>query len=125
MSDSRRIDTVNPGFYRVKLVRGGPFIAARIVITDDMIEVSHHGHPAHFRLPVPAYFDLVVEQTTLGQADKHPLTRVSWFGQRISEGEYRYLIHMHEWAKAHAPDHPMADPTKPIHVAGIAVRRLF
>lgn len=45
------------------------------------------------------------------------VSRVWESATMIDQAEYDYLIAVRDHARAHDPDHPAADPTKPIRVA--------
>lgn len=118
----RRIDQVTPGFYRVRKVKGGPWIGAEIVVQDSMIFVSEDGAPSFDGVSVNALADLIVDCVSDGDAFRHPLLRVAWFGTLITEAEYRHLLAMSNWAQMHAPDHPAANPGKRIDINTLPIK---
>lgn len=99
-----QIDQPEAGYYRTRQVRGGPWCAVRI----------WHGPP--------------VDPHTGEELDRAPRWQATidgreadamylWpycGGNRIDEAEYNYLMATSAYAKQHAPDHPAADPMKPI-----------
>lgn len=127
MSDTpaRRIDRVEPGLYRIRLVAGGPWVAAQITIQDGMIYLSINGEPAILGITESMYFDIVAELTAAGDAFRNPIIAAAWFGHRINDDEYHYLIAVSRWAREHAPDHPMARPEKPIKPQSVPINSLF
>lgn len=64
---SRRIDQPEPGFFKLRLVRGGPFVAARIWRTGDALHAHVNAMPC-------------------------PVDRVWLFGKEISHDEYKRLM---------------------------------
>ena len=100
-----RDDRPEPGLYRLKLVRGGPWCGVRI----------WYGAP-----PDPDQPGALLDRSHRWQASINgnpcPIDQVwPWAaGRRIDQAEYRYLIALSQHAKAHAPELPEADPTKPI-----------
>ena len=101
-----RIDRPIPGFYRTKLVKGGPWVPARIwwsVATDPVTgEVLD-------RSPV-----LLAE---VGGRERDPYeVWPSLVGQPIDEREFYFLTAESGWARQHAPDDPVANPRTPINL---------
>lgn len=97
MTDSPRIDRPQPGYYRLKLIRNGPWVGARIWIDDSIPE-----RPA-------------VMLATMGGKDADPMAlwpRVC--GEPISEQDYRYLMGVKDWAEKYDRTAPEASPHKPI-----------
>jgi hypothetical protein len=46
--------------------------------------------------------------------DAPMLARIWHYGLMIDQTEHDYLVARYQWAKEHAPDDPMANPTKPV-----------
>ncbi len=99
-----RIDVPEAGYYRTKLVRGGPWCAIRI----------WHGPPAD-----PETGELLDRsprwQATLNEQECD--IDAVWpfvIDRQISKPEYDYLIALSRHAKTWAPEMPEATPTKPI-----------
>jgi hypothetical protein len=100
----RRIDTPTPGFYRTRLVRKGPWVAA-LVYRPCAIEFNPETFQAIDRYP-----------PLLCLVDDKPaeLAR-SWpFLHQITEAEYLYLVNAAAWDRAYQPSAPAANPTVPI-----------
>jgi len=74
----RRIDDVQPGFFRIRLCRNGPYVAARIERTEHGWKASIQGESCGFANPDPWASDGV--------------SRIWHFGVMISEAEYRQLL---------------------------------
>ena len=95
----RRIDRPEPGWFRKRLVPGGPRVACRIAHEGGLWQAFVNEHPQ-------------------GPADADPFLAKSvmmlWTGaERIPEAEYRYLIATFRWAREHDPAHPFAHPSEP------------
>jgi hypothetical protein len=96
-------DKPEPGFYKRKLVKNGPWVGCRIWIEEERDEdgnlisdVAYHcevdGKPA----------DAFAQWLWLAS---HPIT----------ESEYRFMVDDAAWCRAHAPDDPKANPARPIN----------
>lgn len=94
------ISQPQPGFYRLRRVRGGPWIAARIWIDNSIPE-----RPAVMLAEIDGQF-------------QDPLAIwPSCAGNDVDEAEYRHLLNVREWAVQHAPNAPEANPLQPIDLA--------
>jgi len=94
-----RIDRPQPGFYRTRLVKNGPWVAARIWLDDSIPE-----RPA-----------VLLAEMGGKEVDAFWLwTRV--IDQPISEAEFQFLTADAEWCSQHAPTEPAANPTKSINL---------
>lgn len=123
--EPRPIHTVTPGYYRHRLVMRGPWVAAEIALIGDLVMISVDGGPAIPSIRVGELADTVVSEVAAGGAFRHPLLRVLWFGEAITGSEYRHMLRTSEWARRSAPDHPAANPHKPIDINIIPIGRLF
>lgn len=102
MTGSRSIDTPEPGYFAIRLVRRGPWVAARIVHDESGWWAIIDGvrSPPHID---PVYADDVFR---------------IWHGGRIiEETEYNHILNVREWARKQSPDHPSANPREPIDIA--------
>jgi hypothetical protein len=91
------------GFYKRRLVKGGPFVPARIWLDQDI-------DPETGELRDDERLQCEVNG---GYAD--PYDAWQWLcGAPITEQEFRYMEALREHAAIHEPDHPMADPRKAI-----------
>lgn len=101
----RRIDLPTPGLFKLRLVRGGPWVAASIdqdaegrwSATIAGIQSAAHPDP--------------------GMADG--VFRIWHYGHVITASEHDYLLERARWAAIHAPDSPEANPERPIHVGSL------
>lgn len=90
-----------PGFYKRKLVRGGPWLPVSI------------GHTAADSLVAIVGLDQHVD----------PQDIWTWVvGNQISEDEYNYLIANLKHARDHRPDDPLNTPTAPVDFATMGTR---
>lgn len=99
--EPRRSDQPVSGHYLMRLVRGGPFVAAEIRCDDGqwtcMVDGNWSGPSADpWLLP--------------------DLEKVHWFGRATTEAEAKFKIGLRRWAEIHAPSHPAANPNKPINL---------
>lgn len=101
----------HPGFYRTRLVRGGPWVPVAIdhgpscdPVTGEILD-----RPWLWRMRVgadelPAFPD----PGAAGILDRWP------YLEPITEAEYRYLAACIDWAARHAPSAPEASPRQRI-----------
>lgn len=86
-----------PGFYRIRMVKGGPWVPVRIVAA---LRAKRR------RVVFYAYLgDKVVD-----------IDRV-WpraYGNKIEKSEWEYMLKLGRWASAYEPDNPAAQPTKAV-----------
>lgn len=111
-SNPVRDDTPQAGFYRMKLVRNGPWCGVRI----------WYGAPSD-----PDNPGQLLDRSHRWQAEINgwacQIERVwPWAaGRNVDEAEYRYLVALSSHAKEHAPEMAEADPMKPINPLTIPV----
>lgn len=103
----------NPRFWRCRLVKAGPYVGV----------MTWHGPPLvdGEELDRSARHQALVGTETTGRAilmGDHLPIEVDGIGlrniERIKEHEYRFLVATSDWATAHAPDRPQAQPRKPV-----------
>jgi hypothetical protein len=101
----RRIDQPEPGYYKMRLRRGGPWVGVRIAF-------DQSGDP---RAEVDGRSDW---------PDGSPIDAFAiWPYVRVSDqGEFEFLARWREWALAHAPEHPAARPFEPIDYSKLPPR---
>lgn len=107
-SDAPRIDTPIAGYYRVKLVKGGPWTSARL----------WYGLP---RDPITGE-ELDRSPRWMGERGGQPCELEDLWpfchGNEIDQAEYDYLAAVEKWA-TNAPGAPEHDPRKAIdHMQG-------
>lgn len=109
-TDNRSLETPSPGTFRVRLVRFGPWVAAKIVNENGLWWVELDGREYG------------------GDADPwraEHMERVWFHGHRIAEDEYRAALAVSMWARTNAPDHPAATPDRPIDMISVPISSLF
>jgi hypothetical protein len=89
--EPRVIDDPQPGWFIVKLVKGGPRVPARI------------------------YRDGGLNAEILGVVAG--IDAVWLWGEFITEERYQYLMSLRDWALVHDPEHPLCHPRRPIDVS--------
>ena len=91
------------GWFRTRLVKGGPFVGARIWLQ---------------QFVCPDTGDLVADEYYCCEIDGRPCDaheQWPWLCTRpITEQEFDYLTAAHVWAREHAPSDPFADASKPV-----------
>lgn len=109
---TRLVGQPAPGFYAVKLVKGGVEVGARITHgptadpdTGELLDRSWHYAAEINGVPDPNPRPEPTER----------VWRVHEFSRRISEAEYRWLIADRAWCKRFAPSLPEANPYQPIN----------
>lgn len=95
---------IRAGFYKTRMVRRGPFVAARI---------GHERRPER-----PEIWHAEVNGKVVGTPGPNMHTeeieRIMLFGEPITEQEYRFLLADSQWAAKNAPDDPAANPHREI-----------
>jgi hypothetical protein len=97
---TRRVDLPEPGWFKLRLVKGGPYVPAMITREWGQWGAIIDGQPGNIFAPDPVLATDVF--------------RIWHSGIRIEHAEYLHMLEVSRWAKEHAPDDPAADPTKPI-----------
>ena len=98
-SDDDRGGLPVPGYFAMKLVRGGPLVPARITLEEGLWQASIDGKP--------------------GLADPDPaqatgVYRIWHSGQRSTPEIHAYLEAVKAWAGKCNPNHPALNPYQPI-----------
>ena len=88
-------DSPRPGWYKAKLVRGGPFVAV-----DIWFEAEGGGQELH----------CLVDGEPADPYKTWPL----WGAVEINQAEYDRLLAKADHAKQHEPGRPEANPRKPV-----------
>lgn len=106
MAEPRRIDRPKPGFWLLRLVKGGPDVAACIL----RLQTRHEpGEPQNQmeRSPFLAAF-INGEPVDLAAVWERR-------GRAITEAEHCYRVALTDWAIQNAPHEPAARPTEAIN----------
>ena len=109
-SEFRGPHTATEGFYRVKLVRRGPMVPAELRWENDRIV---------------AYID---GKKSVGELDgwqQDAVDRIAIWGEPIDEAEHRYMVAFAAHARVHMPDHPVANPMKPINLRLVSPAHIY
>ena len=90
------------GWFKRKLVKGGPFVPARVWMYQ----------------PVDDEGDLCGDEVLQCEVDgkfADPEEAWSWLcGNPISEAEFKHLTALRQWSEEHAPTEPYANPRQPV-----------
>lgn len=113
------------GTYATKLVRGGPRVPVRIWFGNAIIAGEEQDRAPGWFVEIDGRTDRV-EFGDDGYRCRVPLDveRV-WphcAKDPVSEAEYRFLVSHAAWAREHQPDHPKAQPRKPVDFHTLPVR---
>lgn len=112
---SHRVDRPVAGYYRMKRIRGGPWIGVRIWRCCHCTPVGPAPHA--WRPECDRYPPLIA---TVEGKDQPPLPLWSWVaGREISEADYRYLTEGSAWDRLYDPQAPSANPDKPIDLGSM------
>lgn len=124
---TKRLDTIEPGFYRVRMVKEGPWVPVEVRVDQltDMLTVIESGRDAVFEIARSDFEDAIVECVTDGDAFQHPLIRIAWFGESIDAKAHADMLELLAWAREHAPEHPVLHPTRPIKLSKLPVDLIF
>jgi hypothetical protein len=104
---SRSVDQPEPGWFEMRLVKGGPPVAARITRDEQGL------------------WGAWIDGVPCGAMHTDPTLAAGvfriWHGGRFcTEAEHDYRLAMKAWALEHDGNHPAANPTKPINLGARA-----
>jgi hypothetical protein len=113
MDEPRDIDNPQPGFWAMRLVRGGPEVGAAII---------RRGYAPETDAP-DARMECTPRLEAFIDGREVPVHEV-WVrhGRAITESEYRFLVADSEWIKRNAPNDPKAHPHKPVDFNKLHIR---
>ncbi len=102
-----------PGFYRLKKVRGGVWVPCLVYrpcpMNPETGEWIDRWYPLRIRL-----------DGRVAEDYGHDVLMQRWpYLRPISEKEYTYLVHLHEWARKHAPHLPEANPREAVDLGSM------
>ncbi len=93
-----------PGFFERRLVKGGPFVGARIWLHQEICAETGE-------LMADEYLRCEVDGIEMDAEDQW-----TWLaGKPITEARYRYLSGLRDWAAGFSPDDPAANPSRPLN----------
>lgn len=108
MRQTRDISEPEPGFFKMKLVKNGPKIAARLYLNCPIDpEFGHYMDRSRH---------LIAE---VDGVEKPGLNGIYWVwtsGERITSAEFEYLKDLTAWCRRYDPSDPLANPTRPVVV---------
>jgi hypothetical protein len=105
MRSGRLIGTPEPGYFKRRLVKLGPWVSVRFFLDDGEIRVEVDGR---------LHDD---DGKAFDPYEEWPLCWPS------TEADYRFFAVMREWAQRHAPHHPAANPRRRIRLDDMPPRR--
>lgn len=110
--EPRRIDEPEPGYFKIRLVRKGPWVPARI--RHEPIPCPDTGQP----LDRSYLWHAEIAGIHHAPPDRDParagVFRIWLFGKRITEDEYRKLRDKKDQAERHDPQAPELTPEQPV-----------
>lgn len=117
MNAPRDASRPQPGFYKIRLVPKGPFVAARILHQPGRDPIDGTPLDRSYWWTALIDGDAVAEPSIDPQeAGVFRIWPVCW---EVSEPEYDYLLANAQWAKAHAPHEPAANPRQSIDLRAL------
>jgi len=113
VTETRDIARPAPGFWRIRLIKDGPFVAAAIVRHHTTYEPGNVLN-AMDRSPIlTGYID--------GEMCD-PMKVWLRYGDPIDEREYQFLIRDSAWAKQNFPSDPKAAPRRAVDFSTLQIR---
>lgn len=106
-----------PGYFKMRLVKGGPFVAARIIRLCHCTIGSQGDRPHEWFLTCDRYPPLSAEIN----GEEADVARVWAYGREISPKEYKHPTALREWAEQHAPQEPEANPRDATNLLAMAI----
>ena len=115
----RVIDKPQPGLFKMRLVRGGPWVAARIFyepatdpLTGEALDRSY-------------YWRATIDGRLIKEPSTDPfeadVDRVWIYGRPIDQAEFDHLSGVSTWAKEHSPTSPEAEPGKAVNLLTVPI----
>jgi hypothetical protein len=105
-----------PGWFKLRLARRGPWIPALIWQPCPMVEPFEASDPADWCCPTDPWRGPRWLRATIGDDEVDPLD-VWARGQKITAQEYYWRLAVRAWAVAEAPHEPEASPRQPINLS--------
>ena len=112
---NRAIDSPEPGYFRMRLVRHGPFVACRIwrccscTVNGGDENEQHDWRATCDRFPP-------LTATVNGEDQPGMVRRVWTYGRAVDAATYRLMVDRANWDKQYAPAAPAANPDKPLDI---------
>lgn len=111
MTAPRNIAEPRPGFFAMRLVKGGPEVAARLYLACPM--------DPEFGEPTDRPRHLLAEVDG-AEATEGWIPRIWTSGREISAADFHYLRDDAEWCRDNAPDEPRANPRRAVDPRRVA-----
>ena len=114
-----RIDEPRPGHFKLRLVRGGPFVPVRIYYGLPVIGGEVQDRAPRLCVELAGETDELEVDRERGYSCRVaiPMDRV-WpycLTHPITAAEYRFMLRRLHWAREHAPDHYAGAPRKRVN----------
>lgn len=112
---ARFIGRPEPGHYRFRKIRGGPWVAAKI-----LLEPTPDPWVPENKMDRPCYWSVVIDGEPEPLTEIIPQTivwKVYEWGERIDEETYHLMVAQSEWDKKYDPHSPNANPDKRVDLS--------
>lgn len=116
MRNARRIDRVSPGWFRMRMVRGGPFVAARIFLPCPIVPCDPDIDPFEWC----RHYDRSRQYLAEIDGEAADVMRVWTGAETIRQAEWQYLTDAANWDRVFSPASPAANPRKPVNLRQVA-----
>lgn len=109
------VDRPEPGYFRMRLVRRGPFVACRIwrccscTVNGGDENEQHDWQATCDRFPQ-------LTATVNGEDRSEKLSKVWTYGKPIKRSEYDFMVADAAWLRQHDPEDAKATPTAPVDI---------
>ena len=112
-----------PGFFEVRKSSRHPWVAARVERDlDGRYSVTIGGVTGLESWTCGSAEEMFLELVAAGEnAFRHPLLAIWLFGREVDEETYNLRLATAAWAQEYVPDHPAANPDKPIDLGTLPV----
>lgn len=116
---ARAIDHPEPGHFRIRLVKNGPWVPACIRMEPPRDPITGEFLDRSFRL-VPYLIGVPI----MGRTQDRWSCRIWNFGRPITKGDHDYLVDWIRWARVNEPHRPECHPRRSIDPAKGQVMRI-
>ena len=128
LNQTRDISEPKPGFFKVRLAKGGPYVGAQIgrfchcSINGGDENEMHSWQETCDRYPhLSAMINGEFREKTLSYMATDAIDSLMLFGDMITEAEYDYLIDDRKWAEENAPHLPEAQPRQKVNILDVSL----
>lgn len=113
-------------YVKLRRVRHGPWVPAEICRRDGLISVRECGEETVSTICADGIDAAIADMMIKGASVfADPVIRALAFGVEISKADHDLMVATAAWARSNEPDHPAADPRKPIDLGTMPIRHLF